>query len=144
MTTNDSYELETRHHLEEAKTKIVEIESKIKELQTDSGKLRSVISAYETILQNVNKDPKANAPTSVDWNTLLRHKTNRDKVISYAQNTNGKIIMNDLVDVLFDNQLINSQKKINVYIIVNGVINELIKEGKASKIKTGEYYIKQN
>jgi len=52
--------------------------------------------------------------------------------------------MNDIVDVLYENKLVKSSKKNNIYIIVNGVINELIKEDKVAKIKAGEYYIKLN
>jgi len=79
MTTNGSYESETKRHLDEAKKRLGEIESQIKGLQNESLKLVKIIAAYETILHDSQNDTKTDTSSIPDWKSILNNKTNKEK-----------------------------------------------------------------
>jgi hypothetical protein len=134
-----SYEDETRRLLSEAQSELKTIESKMNGLQQQSLTLLKVINAYQTVLSRIGSDDHQEVKS--DWIKLLDNKINKEKLEIIAQHNNGKIAVGQVVDILFDNHLVKSQKRNNVYVIVNSALNGLIKDGKIKRIKPGEYYL---
>jgi len=145
VLNNHTWEEQTRRLLAEATSELNELESKRRDLDNTIVNLTRTVQAYDIALKDYLI--RSGQPNAVIQNWLkelakpkLKH---RDRLKIIAEHNGGKVRTNKATDILFNNKLIKSKKRVNAYVIVQGILAGMVDKGEFKKIAPGEFQLTQ-
>lgn len=139
VSNNNSYEEQTRRLLSDAISELNTVESQIRELEGKRAKLKAESQAYELALEGYLRRTGRQLKKEPDWYKLLRDQTNKDRLITLAENSGGRIKASEATDLLYSRHLIKAAKRVTAYSIVQGLLIAMAKQGRFEKVGPGEY-----
>jgi len=145
VLSNYTWEEQTRRYLAEATSELNDLENKRKDLDDEIVSLARTVNAYETALKDYLIRSGQSSTVIKDWlkdlaNPNYRH---RDRLKMIAEHNGGRVRINKATDILFNNKLIKSKKRVNAYVIVQGILADMADKGELKKVAPGEYQLTQ-
>ena len=145
VLNNYTWEEQTRRLLAEATSELNDLGFKRKELNDKITTLERTVNAYETALKDfLVRSGQSNAVIQ-NWRKELAKPNlrHRDRLKIIAEHNGGKVRTNKATDILFNNKLINSKKRLNAYVIVRSILVDMADKGELKRIAPGEYQLAQ-
>ena len=142
VMNNHSYEDLTRRLLAEAKSELASIESEILDLMNKKTELIKEVQAYELSLQGYLRRIEKQESPEIDWKKLLYNDIiHKDRLVTIAKNSGGKIKVSKATDILYINGFIKAKKRATAYTMMQGYLAEMAEDGIFKKIAPGEYML---
>ena len=139
---NHSWEEQTRRLLSEAQSELVGLETQISELQDKQVNLAREIDAYEMALKGYLMRTGRKEVAEYDWKEILADdKYHRDRLLTIAKHSGGKINQSKATDILFGNKLMKAKKRATAYAMVQGYLTDMAEQGIFKKLNPGEYQL---
>lgn len=142
VMNNHSWEEQTRRLLSEAQSEQAGLETQISELLDKQAKLAREIDAYETALKGYLMRTGQKKVAEYDWKRILADdKYHKDRLVTIAKHSGGKIIQSKATDILFGNKLMKTKKRATAYAMVQGYLTDMAEQGIFKKLNPGEYQL---
>jgi len=142
VMNNHSWEEQTRRLLSEAQSEQAGLETQISELAGRQAQLAREIDAYETALKGYLMRTGQKEVAEYDWKRILAgDKYHKDRLVTIAKHSGGKLIQRKATDILFGNKLIKAKKRATAYVMVQGYLTDMVEEGTFKKLNPGEYQL---
>jgi len=136
VTSNRTWEEETRKYLTEIRSELNSIEKQLLELMAQRDSLAHEADAYETALQSHLNRTGRQEPSSSESNfkeLLVAQKNMKDKLKRIAERENGVIKVGPAANILFNFGLTQSKTRMNTYRVVYALLLEMEKKDKIVK-----------
>jgi len=140
VTSNRTWEEETRKYLTEVKAELINLEKQINELMGKRNSLMHEANAYETALQSRLKRTGKSEMTKSDWNEQLsKLNSTKERIKKIAEKSDGIIKVGTATDLLFNLGLIRSKSRANAYRVVYGLLQDMSDNGEFIKVDPGVF-----
>jgi len=146
MVSNYSWEEQTRKYLSEATSELNELIMEKGKMEDQIDEKKRVVEGYEYALRDYLIRSGHSNLLLRDWIDELSNPTykHKDRLRIIGENNGGKVRTNKATDILFNNKLVKSKKRMNAYVIIQGILAGMVDKGEMIKIGPGEYQLPQN
>lgn len=135
LTTNHSWEEETRKYLSEAQADKDVVDKKVEELQEKAVVLAREIDAYQTALEgHLRRTGRQPSITQTFGNILASQPNHEERLKRIAERQGGIIKVGPATDLLFNLRLVKSQSRQHAYRIVYGLLLGMVGDGQFVRI----------
>lgn len=139
VTSNSSWEEQTRRFLSDTLSELNKVELQIQELEGRRAKLKEEAQAWEMALEGYLRRTGREFKKEPDWFKLFGTQTHKQKLITIAEYNGGRIKASGATNVLFTKGFIKAKKRSTAYSMVQRFLIEMGEEGKFEKVGPGEY-----
>ncbi|MBM3142181.1 MAG: hypothetical protein FJ005_03910 [Chloroflexi bacterium] len=139
ITSNGSWEEQTRRFLSNVLSKLNNVESQIQALEGERENLKAEAKAWEMALDSYLKHTGRKAAGEPEWIKSLANLTHKQRLVTIAQNSGGKIKASEATDILYTKGFTKAKKRTTAYSMVQRFLIEMATDGKLEKIAPGEY-----
>ena len=139
VKSSHSYEEQTRRLLAETRAELSTIEAQIVELEEKRATLKSEAQAFEIALQGYLVRTKRRENHEPNWVELLHRQKHKDRLITIAKHSDGKIMVSQATDLLYGKGFIRSKKYSNAYHITQILLSRMTQKGVFDRVTRGQY-----
>lgn len=141
VISNYSWEEQTRRLLSEAQTEKNELVAQVAELQKKIDERDAEIEAFKIAIGAYLTRTGKQKNTQVDWVTLLKSLSHKDKLVAIAKESGGLVRQSQATDIIFNNGLSAAKIRKTVYQMVKNSLDMLLDNGAIVRVAPGEYQL---
>lgn len=140
VTTNQSWEEETRKYMAEVQLELNAIDKQLEEIQAKKDSLTREVEAYEIALNSHLQRTGRQSVLNKDMRSLLEQQKNHEERLKrIAEHNNGVIKVGAAADILFNYHILKSKSRMNAYRIIYGLLVGMVEDGTFQKTSPGEF-----
>ena len=140
VTTNHTWEEETRKYLAEIQAELIGINKQFEELQAKRDNLTHEAAAFSTALaSHLRRTGRQDTLQQEIRELLINQKNHKERIQRIAEQNNGVLKISSASDILYNYQIIKSKTRMQAYRIVYGLTVNMVEEGIFQKSRPGEF-----
>lgn len=140
VTSNQSWEIETKRYLRELQGDLADINGQLEELQKKRDALVREVEAFTTALEVHLRKTGRHEIIQQDLREILINQPNhKERIKRIAEQNNGLLKIGAAADFLYNLQIMKARSRMVAYRIIYGLVVEMTEQGIFQKSGPGEF-----